>query len=330
MASVETKPKKRRSSVDEPPNVSTEDKSLRIITFGNSEDYQFSLTKLILKNAFFDSDDPNATLTTKNSESISGRNVTVVNTPNLKNHDLMHFTFKKELKKSVCFSCPGPHVVLFTLGPSDMKSDAYNIFKPVVQYFGEKILNHTVVVLYHELQGDNYRELIEKCHQRYLIVNENTDIAEMTNKLFDIIDQIIVNHGVFSNVEFKEADNRIEKEMKILEKAREKEVRRMLEELKKQGEDAVKRYKEEEWLKTRKRAEVLVADRIGFTHRLVDYAAAIGKGAAAGALFGLAMGIQAMEVGAVVGAGLGALLGGAAGAAWNVLVNTFTGVHRDS
>lgn len=118
--------------------------------------------------------------------------------------------------------------------------------------------------------------------------------------------------------------------MKLLERAGEKEFRRMIEELEKQpsGGNDVKHYRGKEWLKIRNRAELLVADRIGFTYRLVDYAAAIGKGAAAGAILGLAMGIQGMAIGAAVGAGLGALLGGAIGTAWNVLVNTFT-VYRD-
>ncbi|XP_017309606.1 GTPase IMAP family member 9 [Ictalurus punctatus] len=342
MAAAEGTPppglKKRRSSITEPPSMSTKDTSLRAIIFGSSDHQQFSLTESILQSAVFEGADPHTMLTTKTSGSHFGRNVTLVNTPNLTNHDLLHYMYKKEVKKAVCFSCPGPHAILFTLNPLDMPPNAYEVFKPVVQYFGEQILNNTVIVLYHEEEcwsqsledsvkkNKPFRELLEKCGQRYLIFSgkENRNEGEVTRKLFEEIDKMVAEHGIFSNVEFKDADKRIKAEEKNIQSQRKKEVSAVLEELQKTHsqedlEREVKRYEEKIRLENRERAEVQIADRLGFTLRLVDYAAAIGKGAFVGAVLAGAMGFPGVAIGAAVGAALGGLLGGAAGAVWNII-----------
>ncbi|KAF4073684.1 hypothetical protein AMELA_G00246020 [Ameiurus melas] len=332
--------KKRRSSITEPLTMSTKDTSLRVIIFGSSDDQQFSLTKSILQGAVFNGAGPHTILTTKTSGKLFGRNVTLVNTPNLNNHDVLHYMCKKEVKKAVCFSCPGPHAVLFTLNPLDMPPNAYEVFKPVVQYFGEQILNNTVIVLYHEEEGlsesledsvkknKSFKELLEKCGQRCLIFSgkENSNEDKVTRKLFEEIDKMVVEHGIFSNLEFKDADKRIKAEERNIQSQRKKEVSAVLEELKKKHaqedlEGEVKRYEEKIRLENRERAEEQIANRLGFTLRLVDYSAAIGKGAFVGAVLAGAMGFPGVAIGAAVGAALGGLLGGATGAVWNIISN---------
>ncbi|MCI4391835.1 hypothetical protein PGIGA_G00138790 [Pangasianodon gigas] len=382
MAAVEDTPpdapKKRRSSILEPPTLS----SLRMIIFGSSGHHQFSLTESILQRAVFSGADPHTILTTKTSGSVFDRNVTLVNTPNLINHDLFHYMSKKEVKKAVCFSCPGPHAILFTLNPLDMPTNVYDIFKPVVKYFGEHILNNTMIVLYHEEEqwrqsledsvkkNKHFRELLEKCGQRYLVFSEeqwrqsledsvkknkhfrellekcgqrylvfsgkeNRNEENVTRKLFEKIEEMVAKHGIFSNLEFKDADKRIKTEEKIIQNQRRKEVSAMLEELKKKHsqedlESEVNRYEEKIQLENREKAEVQIADRLGFTLRLVDYAAAIGKGVFAGAVLAVALGFPGMAIGAAVGAALGGLLGGAAGAVRNIITNALADFGRDA
>lgn len=323
--------------------------TLRIIIFGSSDHQQFSLTESILQKECFKGIDPQTILTTKISASIFDQNVTVVNTPNLMDHDLSHYMLKKELKKAVCFSCPGPHAILFTLNPLDLPANAYDMFKPVVQCFGEGILNNTMVVLYHEEEqwrpsledsvkkNKHLREFLEKCGQRYLVFGsrENRRDGIVTRELFEKIDNMVAEHGIFSNLEFKDADKRIKAEEKIIENKRKKEVSAMLEELKKKysNEDLereVNLYKEKIHLENRNRAEVQIADKLGLALRLVDYAAAIGKGAFAGAIVAMAMGFPGMAIGAVFGAALGGLLGGAAGAVWNIFTNALPEIGRET
>ncbi|TTA69399.1 Nuclear factor 7, ovary [Bagarius yarrelli] len=309
-----------------------------ILMFGNSGHQQFSLTEAILQDPVFNGADPNTILTTKHSGSPMERNVTLVNTPNLSNHNLLHYTFKKELKKAVCFSCPGPHAVLFMLNPYEESPNAYEVFKQVVCYFGEQILSNTIIVLYHNVEqleqslekgvkeNQYIKELLEKCDQRFFVFSAEKNRSEEVMKLLAEVDTIVKDHGIFSNTEFKDAEKRIKNEEKILQNQRKNEVSAALEELKEKHsqedlEREVERYKKQVCVENREKAELQVADRLGFTLRLVDYAAAVGKGAFAGAILSVATGYPGTAVGAVVGAAVGGLLGGAAGEIWSYLVS---------
>lgn len=320
----------------------TEDASLRILIFGSSGHGQFSLTESVLQKLVFN--DPQTKVTTKTCGSLFMRNVTLVNTPNLIEHDFFHDVLKKEVKKAVCFSCPGPHAILFTLNPLDMPQNAYDVFEPVVHYFGENIWNHTMIVLYDdkdELEGKvkenkHFGKLLEKCGQRYHLFSRKQDENEgnVIRELFQKIDKMVEGHGIFSNLEFKDAEKRIKTEEKIIQNQRKKEVSARLEELKKYSredlEREVKCYEEKIRLENRERAEVQVAERLGFTLRLVDYAAAIGKGAFAGVILGVPMGFPGIAIGGSVGAVLGGLLGGAAGAVWNMITNALADFGRNA
>ncbi|XP_047664140.1 GTPase IMAP family member 7 isoform X2 [Tachysurus fulvidraco] len=319
---------------------------MRIIICGSSGHHQFSVTESILQRKVFH-DDKDTKLTTKTSGKILERNVTLINTPNLIDHDLFHYMSKKELKKAVCFSCPGPHAVLFTLNPSEIPPNVNDVFKQLVKYFGDKILKNTMVVLYHEEQqltkqiedsvkkNKHLNELLNNCGQRCLFFSrtKNTSGGDVTMELFEKIDKMVEDHGIFSNPEFEDAEKRIMKEEKILQDQRKKEVNAMVEELKKKYsrdelEREIEQYKEKIRLENREKAEMLIADRLGFTLRLVDYAAAVGKGAFAGTILAGAMGYPGMAVGAAVGAVLGGMLGGFFGAVWNIISDALSDFGR--
>ncbi|KAI5620926.1 GTPase IMAP family member 7-like [Silurus asotus] len=320
-----------------------------IMAFGSSGDQQFSLTESILQKAVFTGAEPNDILTTKTCGNVCERNVTLVNTPNLDNHKILHYMLKKELKKAICFSCPGPHAVLFVLNASEVPQNVFDIFKPVVQYFGEHILNHTIIILYHEektlslpleeivKKNKQLMELLKKCGHRYLVFDgkKNRKEGTGTRKLFEEIDKMVEKHGIFSNREFEDADKRIRIEEKMLQDKRKREVRVMREELeqkysaeKEDLEKEMRIYEEKIRLENREKAEVQVADRLGVTLRLVDYMAAVGKGAVAGAVIAKVLGFPGMAIGAGVGAAFGGLLGGAAGAVLNIINDAWGNFRR--
>lgn len=91
-----------------------------------------------------------------------------------------------------------------------------------------------------------------------------------------------------------------------------------------------KKYEEKIQLECREKAELAVADKLGFTVRVVDYAVGVGKGAFVGALLGFAIGPEGMAVGAAIGAALGGVLGGAANAAWSYICNSFADSHKET
>lgn len=343
---------RRRLSLEKPPNMSSENTSaLRMLAFGSPILSQISLSRSLLRPEIFNRDDVNISATKKSQGVVLERNVTLVNMPNLKENDLPEQILHKELRKAICFSCPGPHAVLFVLDPFHLTHELIDILKLVTHYFGESILKHTLIVLYHdkdlktlsveeEVKRDrNFRELADKCGQNYIFFNEemNRTDGSQTQALFSKIDEMVLEHGIFSNPEYKDADKRIKIEEKFLRKSKEKAINRKMTALENEysGEElATEKNKYEERVKKecREMAELVVADKLGFTIRLVDYAVAIGKGALTGALLGFALGLgfDGMAVTAAIGAGLGGILGGAVNAALSYMANYFTEVRRET
>ncbi|XP_051572156.1 GTPase IMAP family member 7 [Myxocyprinus asiaticus] len=335
---------RRRWSLEEPPYMSIET-PLRMLVFGSSSLQQISLTHSVLGPGIFTRDDVNITATKKSSRVIQERNITLVNTPNLGDNDLPEKILYMEFKKAVCFSCPGPHAALLVLDTFHLTS--IDLLKPVIHYFGERILKHTLIVLYHEKglqtlsiedevkKNKIFRELAEKCGQNYLFFNEeiNRTDSSQTKALLAKVDEMVLEHDIYSNLEFKDAEKRIQIEERFIRKSKEKEFREKLKALENEhsGEALdreIMKYEERVQLEGREIAELLVAGRLGFTLRLVDYAVAIGKGAFIGALLGFTIGYEGMAVGAAVGAGLGGIHGGAANAAWSYIASSFADVRR--
>lgn len=312
--------------------------------FGSSSLLQISLTHSVLGPEIFTRDDVNISATRKSSGVVQEKNITLVNTPNLKENDLPDKILHKELRKAICFSCPGPHAVLLILDPFHVTPDVLDILKPVIHYFGESILKHTLIVLYHEKdlsisldeevkKNKTFRELAEKCDQNYIFFNEEKNRAEgsQIQALFAKVDEM--EHGIYSNLEYKEAEKRITIEERFLRKSRGKEMRQKFKELENEhSREALAsektKYEERVGLECREMAELVVADKFGFTVRVVDYAVAIGKGAFAGALLGFAVGYDGMAIGAAIGAGIGGILGGAINAVWSFMANSFSEVRR--
>ncbi len=316
-----------------------------MLVFGNSSRDQISLTRSVLGQDVFTGDDVNISATKKSSGVVQERNITLVNTPNLQDNDLPDSVLHKELRKAVCFACPGPHAVVFVVDPLHLTSDTMDILKPMVHYFGERILKHTLIV-YHERgmrarsiedevkKNKSFRELAEKCSQNYIFFNGEVNWTEDIQKqvLLTKVDEMVSEHGMFLNMEFKDAEKRIQIEERFIKKSKEKEIRETLKVLENQhsGEalaSEILKYEEKIQSECREKAELVVADKLGFTVRVVDYAVAVGKGAFVGALLGFAVGYEGMAVGAAVGAGLGAVFGGAANAAWSYISKSFTDAH---
>lgn len=323
--------------------------SLRMLIFGSSSHVQISTSQSILGQDVFSRFEVNISATKKSSGVVQERKTTLINTPNLQdNRDLPDRILHKELRKAVCYSCPGPHAVLLILDAFHLTTDTTDILMPVVHYFGEHVLKHILIVLYHKKslralliedevkRNKSFRELAEKCGHNYLFFNEEinqTHEGSQTQALFTKIDEMVSEHGVYTNVEFKDAEKRIQIEGRFIRKSREKEIRQTMEMLEKKhsGEALareMKNYEDKIQMECRENAELVVADKLGFTLRVVDYAVAVGKGAFVGALLGFAVGYEGMVIGAAVGAGLGGVFGGAVNAAWSYVSSSFPDALR--
>ncbi|XP_041718831.1 GTPase IMAP family member 9 isoform X2 [Coregonus clupeaformis] len=346
MASNKSSEPKRRRSIDEPPYCDAE---FRVLVFGRSGRNQFSLTNSILGTDVFDDEVCRIAESQRHRSEAFDRKLAVVNTPNLSECEASEKELNRVFKRSVCMSSPGPYAVLFALDLSNISPGAVRILQLVTKHFGDSILNHMMVVVCHEGEKEDsaleervktirdFRELIEKCGQRYHLFNERKARRDekVSRQLLEKMDNMVrENAGRFySNHQYEEAEERIQKEERFMMKAREKEMLTKWKELESRhtGEGLEKELLQFETairVENREKAERKISEILGFTLRAVDYAAAVGKGAAVGALCGAVMGFEGMAVGAVIGAVVGGVVGGAAREAWGYVTNAAEQINR--
>ncbi|XP_041100282.1 GTPase IMAP family member 9-like [Polyodon spathula] len=149
----------------------------------------------------------------KRTGEVSGRRVTVVDTP-----DLLHAD-RVEIERCVSLSAPGPHAFLLVI-PVYIKEMTDSVrefiveeyckpFDKVQELFGERAVRNTMVLFTHgdclegktieqriEEAGEEFQQVVEKCGNRYHVLN-NEDRSDRTQvtQLLDKIDNMVKGSG---------------------------------------------------------------------------------------------------------------------------------------
>ncbi|XP_058876384.1 GTPase IMAP family member 4-like [Acipenser ruthenus] len=201
----------------------------------------------------------------KRTGEVSGRRVTVVDTPDLLDTDQV------EIERCVSLSAPGPHAFLLVIPvyPEEMidtvcefiEEEYCKSFDKVQELFGERAERNTMILFTHgqylegrtieehiEEAGEELQQLVEKCNYRYHVLKnmEWSDRTQVT-QLLDKIDNMVKGNGggYFTNEMYQEAErwNRL-KEQELNEKHKE-ELRRREEEMKQKYKEEQRRREEE-------------------------------------------------------------------------------------
>uniref|UniRef100_A0A3B3QNY7 AIG1-type G domain-containing protein n=1 Tax=Paramormyrops kingsleyae TaxID=1676925 RepID=A0A3B3QNY7_9TELE len=282
---VDVTGRRRKSSMDKPLNMPAD---LRIVLFSSRSHLQFIVSNCILGRQVFMPAEGSLSQSLKNLGETEGRRVSVINSPNFFEKDLTQQHIKKELKRCVCLSCPGPHAVLLTLDLEDISATDVRIVEELTKYFGDNILKYTILLLCHEgkeedssledrLQKDiNLREIMDKFGHQYHLFNKNSVGA---GPLLERIESLVAENGdrFFTNYKYEEIEGSIRKEETFIEKGREKELKKMLCELDSKYEGEELERERDQYLKgvraeIRKEAERIILDRLGIVLWVVYYA----------------------------------------------------------
>ncbi|MGH0177694.1 UNVERIFIED_CONTAM: hypothetical protein FKN15_075628 [Acipenser sinensis] len=202
----------------------------------------------------------------KGTGEVSGRRVTVVDTP-----DLL-YTDRVEIERCVSLSAPGPHAFLLVIPvyPEEMidtvresiVEEYCKSFDKVQELFGERAVRNTMILFtrgdllrgrtieqHIEEAGEEFQQRVEKCGNRYHVLN-NEDRSDRTQvtQLLDKIDNMVKGTGGCYTMEMYQED-KIRQEMK---RKYEEEQSRREEEMKQKYEEEQRRREEELMEKLRK------------------------------------------------------------------------------
>ncbi|XP_065147550.1 GTPase IMAP family member 8-like isoform X1 [Paramisgurnus dabryanus] len=221
---------------------------LRIVLMGYKCAGKSSSGNIILNREEFDL--KRSAQCVKRQREVADRHITVIEAPGWwRNQPVEESTelLKEEILLSVSLCPPGPHIVLLVIrADKRFKYVERKVFQGYVDLLGERVWSHTIVLFTHgdflgdttiekhiESEGEDLQWLVEKCGNRYHLLNNNnrSDETQIKDLLEKIEETVTENNGCCF-----EMDRKILQAMKDRRRTEEERAEERMKRMKKQRE----------------------------------------------------------------------------------------------
>ncbi|KAI7810015.1 putative GTPase IMAP family member 8-like, partial [Triplophysa rosa] len=263
---------------------------------------------------------------------VSGRSVSVVDTPGFFDTQMKPDELITEIGRSVYLSSPGPHAFLIVFRVGDLFTEQeQEIPQKIETLFGQEVLKYSIILFTRgdELEDETVEELIEEngdlrrlvdqCGGRYHVFNnKDKNNREQVNDLLQKIDAMIEQNGGghYSNQMYEDAQRLRREEEERMIRLREDTIERMIMKLERVRRERAIEIQEQRLADVESSGLRRFLPRGSILHRLITAGALVVAAPVAVAVAVVAAPVVAVgAVGAAVGAAaVGAAAVGAAAA----------------
>ncbi|XP_071315884.1 GTPase IMAP family member 7-like isoform X1 [Trachinotus anak] len=178
----------------------------------------------------------------KETRSVNGKKITVIDTPGLFDTDRSEEELKPEIVKCITECSPGPHAFLILLKVEEFTEEEQVVITKICQYFSEEAFKYAVVVFTHgdqlpegkkieEFFSENEKlsELVRKCDGRCHVIDnkywKNNQQDEYRNnqlqvtELLNTIKVMVDTGGYYTNEMLQAVERKIQQEEERIRKS---------------------------------------------------------------------------------------------------------------
>lgn len=145
----------------------------------------------------------------KQTGEVSGRQVTIVDTPGLFDTSLPEFTVTREISKCINMSAPGPHAILLVIKVGCFTKEQQDAVRQVEEIFEKDAWKYTIILFTRDDQtgadmerqlqeaGPELQEILRKAGHRYHVLNngKTNDRGQVLDLLEKVQQMVDANGG---------------------------------------------------------------------------------------------------------------------------------------